>query len=185
MGIRLVQQKKLAEQQQLQKSQHEYEAEIEALRRQLDELSSTQMTRMEALSRQWEMKLVSEQQRLQRQQEEKDEQMKNIIARLVTVEEELRREQSEMQETLADKVKIIQTQEKHITNLDGANQRLLNVLGQLRDDESSEGGGGGGVAQKPMDGVEVADEDGDSPMTPTSPPPDLGSDTRGVKESGC
>ena len=174
MGMRQVQQQKLAEQQlqQQQMSQHEYEAEIEALRRQLDDLSSTQMTRMESLSKQWEIKLVSEQQRLQRQQEEKDDQMKNIVARLVTVEEELRREQSEMHDELADKVKIIQNQERQITTLDGANQRLLNVLGHFRNGEEEE---------------EASREEADSPMTPTSPPPtQMDTDTvRRGKESGC
>ena len=136
--------------------------------------------------------------------------MKNIIARLVTVEEELRREQSEMAETLADKVKIIQTQEKQITSLDGANQRLLNVLGQLRDDDDEEEKedeksskkvtkSGVTTAKKMtsvvevMSGVEEGDDDdeGDSPMTPTSPPPPSASllDARrnagSIKESGC
>ena len=167
-----MQQQKIAEQQlqQQQRSEKEYEAEIESLRRQLDELASTQMTRMESLSKQLEMKLHSEQQRLQRQQEEKDEQMKNIVARLVNVEEERRREQSEMQEALAEKAKIIQNQEKHISALDGANQRLLNVLGHFRNGEEAAN----------------REQEEDSPMTPTSPPPtQMDVDGKRNKESGC
>ena len=88
---------------------------------------------------------------------------------------------------MKNKVKIIRTQEKQITTLDGANQRLLNVLGQLGTDKGGGEGGGGGaveesVGRKVGDCAEVIDEE-DSPMTPTSPPPpELNMEGRSIKD---
>ncbi|XP_018494269.1 disabled homolog 2-interacting protein [Galendromus occidentalis] len=71
--------------------------------------------------------------RLRRQKEEKDEQMKSIITRLITVEDELRKEQREMAQVIAAKQQIIDERETKILNLDATNQRLLGALSQLRE----------------------------------------------------
>ncbi|XP_022672734.1 probable Ras GTPase-activating protein isoform X3 [Varroa destructor] len=75
--------------------------------------------------------------RLRRQKEEKDEQMKSIITRLITVEDELRKEKHEMQremaQVIAAKQQMIDERESKILNLDATNQRLLSALSQLRE----------------------------------------------------
>ncbi|XP_014662214.1 PREDICTED: ras GTPase-activating protein nGAP-like [Priapulus caudatus] len=81
----------------------------------------------------WKSRYEEGEMLLSEQQEEKDQQMKNIIARLIGVEEELRKEQQEMQNVVVVKQKIIDAQERRIQSLDSANNRLLAALTQLKD----------------------------------------------------
>ncbi|XP_039192953.1 ras GTPase-activating protein nGAP [Crotalus tigris] len=71
--------------------------------------------------------------RLRKQQEEKDSQMKSIISRLMAVEEELKKDHAEMQATIDAKQKIIEAQEKRILSLDSANTRLMSALTQVKE----------------------------------------------------
>ncbi|XP_070602789.1 ras GTPase-activating protein nGAP isoform X4 [Erythrolamprus reginae] len=71
--------------------------------------------------------------RLRKQQEEKDSQMKSIISRLMAVEEELKKDHAEMQATIDAKQKIIEAQERRIISLDSANTRLMSALTQVRE----------------------------------------------------
>ncbi|GCB61361.1 hypothetical protein scyTo_0004082 [Scyliorhinus torazame] len=71
--------------------------------------------------------------RLRRQKEDKDVQMKGIISRLMAVEDELKKDHSEMQAAVDSKQKIIEAQEKRIVSLDAANARLMRALSQLKE----------------------------------------------------
>jgi hypothetical protein len=117
---------------------------------------------------------------------EKDEQLKNIIARLLTVEDELRREQNTMASMINVKQQVIHAQEEKIQALDAANSRLLGALSQLKDRYSnslmhhknngyapSSGGSGGrvGSAQSPSaasSSTSLATAPGDSSQAPSS-----------------
>ena len=70
--------------------------------------------------------------KFQQQREEKDQQMKKVIDRLMFVESELRKEQQEMQEVVKAKQRIVEIQERRIKSLDAANARLLSALNNLR-----------------------------------------------------
>ncbi|XP_019485557.1 PREDICTED: disabled homolog 2-interacting protein isoform X5 [Hipposideros armiger] len=86
----------------------------------------------------YQARLEEGEERLRRQQEDKDIQMKGIISRLMSVEEELKKDHAEMQAAVDSKQKIIDAQEKRIASLDAANARLMSALTQLKE---SPGGG--------------------------------------------
>ena len=69
-----------------------------------------------------------------------EDNMKNIIARLMSVEEELRREQQKMSDALSHKQRVIEAQEHQIAALDAANNRLLSALATLKDRYSKQSG---------------------------------------------
>lgn len=68
-----------------------------------------------------------------------EDNMKNIIARLMSVEEELRREQQKMSDALSHKQRVIEAQEHQIAALDAANNRLLSALATLKDRYAKQG----------------------------------------------
>lgn len=53
----------------------------------------------------------------------------------MSVEDELRREQRKMSDTLTHKQRVIEAQEHQIAALDAANNRLLNALSQLKEQQ--------------------------------------------------
>ncbi|KAL3871063.1 hypothetical protein ACJMK2_039086 [Sinanodonta woodiana] len=139
MGIRSVQ-RKLHEQ---EKTKHEYESEVEVLKHQLAE-AQLRLQRAEAkllehesgtreLISDWQLRLEESEERMRKQQVEKDDQMKNIIQRLISVEDELRHEQEEMQHSIQQKQKVIEAQEKRIQSLDSANSKLVAALNKLKE----------------------------------------------------
>ncbi|XP_052126561.1 ras GTPase-activating protein raskol, partial [Frankliniella occidentalis] len=69
-----------------------------------------------------------------------EDNMKNIIARLMSVEEELRREQQKMSDALSHKQRVIEAQEHQIAALDAANNRLLSALATLKDRYAKQSG---------------------------------------------
>ncbi|XP_012576682.1 PREDICTED: LOW QUALITY PROTEIN: disabled homolog 2-interacting protein [Condylura cristata] len=81
----------------------------------------------------YQARLEEGEERLRRQQEDKDIQMKGIISRLMSVEEELKKDHAEMQAAVDSKQKIIDAQEKRIASLDAANARLMSALTQLKE----------------------------------------------------
>ncbi|XP_059956769.1 disabled homolog 2-interacting protein isoform X10 [Mesoplodon densirostris] len=81
----------------------------------------------------YQARLEEGEERLRRQQEDKDLQMKGIISRLMSVEEELKKDHAEMQAAVDSKQKIIDAQEKRIASLDAANARLMSALTQLKE----------------------------------------------------
>ena len=81
----------------------------------------------------YQARLEEGEERLRRQQEDKDVQMKGIISRLMSVEEELKKDHAEMQAAVDSKQKIIDAQEKRIASLDAANARLMSALTQLKE----------------------------------------------------
>ncbi|KAK5901191.1 hypothetical protein CgunFtcFv8_026086 [Champsocephalus gunnari] len=82
----------------------------------------------------YQARLEESEERLRRQQDDKDLQMKGIISgRLMSVEEELKKDHSDMQAVVDSKQKIIDAQEKRIASLDAANARLMSALTQLKE----------------------------------------------------
>ncbi|XP_066436381.1 disabled homolog 2-interacting protein isoform X5 [Eleutherodactylus coqui] len=91
----------------------------------------------------YQARLEESEERLRRQQEDKEMQMKGIISRwnnracvcrrLMSVEEELKKDHAEMQAAVDSKQKIIDAQEKRIASLDAANARLMSALTQLKE----------------------------------------------------
>ncbi|XP_034247586.1 ras GTPase-activating protein nGAP-like isoform X3 [Thrips palmi] len=69
-----------------------------------------------------------------------EDNMKNIIARLMSVEDELRREQQKMSDALSHKQRVIEAQEHQIAALDAANNRLLSALATLKDRYAKQSG---------------------------------------------
>jgi len=139
MGVSAMQRKM----QDQDKSKVDYEQELTLLTQQLAEtqtmLAETQ-TRLNSeeqargrLHQDWQSQLDHSEEKMKIQQQEKDQQMKSIIQRLITVEEELRREQCELQTVVSQKQKIIDAQERRIQSLDAANNRLLSALNQLKE----------------------------------------------------
>ncbi|XP_033098607.1 ras GTPase-activating protein nGAP-like isoform X3 [Anneissia japonica] len=125
------------------KSPLEYENEIKVLKEKLDEvtleLHETQRKleeeeqRANAAIAEMEGKARESQIQIHKQQTEKEQQIKNIISRLVCVEEKLKGEQEEMKAVVNAKQKIIDAQERRIESLDAANHRLMSALDQLKD----------------------------------------------------
>uniref|UniRef100_A0A3B3QAH6 RAS protein activator like 2 n=1 Tax=Paramormyrops kingsleyae TaxID=1676925 RepID=A0A3B3QAH6_9TELE len=70
----------------------------------------TQEQQMQKLLLDYKVRLQDSEERLRRQQEEKDIQMKSIIFRLMTVEDELKKDHTEMQAIIDAKQKIIAAQ---------------------------------------------------------------------------
>lgn len=125
----------------------QYETEIDQLRSQLDFLKiklqeterklCNQEQTTEKVILDWKSQIVADEERIKREQIEKDQQMRNIVCRLINVEEELRREQAELMGMMKAKQKIIDAQERKIDNLNAANQRLLATLAQLKEGSPS------------------------------------------------
>nr|XP_061835164.1 ras GTPase-activating protein nGAP isoform X3 [Nerophis lumbriciformis] len=92
---------------------------------------------MKTLLLDYKSRLDDSEERLRRQQEEKDVQMKNILCRLMAVEEELKRDHAEMQEVIEAKQEVIDAQEKRICSLDATNSRLMAALTQVKERYSS------------------------------------------------
>ncbi|KAJ8321310.1 hypothetical protein KUTeg_001168 [Tegillarca granosa] len=139
MGIRSVQ-RKIYDQ---EKTKQEYEQEVSILKQQLVEaqknLAEAELRLKEHESgthqvvEDWQCRLEESEERMRKQQAEKDGQMKHIIQRLMTVEEDLRHDQQDMQKLVHQKQKVIEAQERRIQTLDSANAKLLTALNELRD----------------------------------------------------
>ncbi|KAL4218593.1 DAB2 interacting protein [Mactra antiquata] len=139
MGIRSVQ-RRIHEQ---EKTKQEYETEVNVLKQQLQEaqnrlkLAEDRLHEHESethmIASEWQIRLEESEERMRKQQAEKDDQMKNIIQRLIHVEDELRTEQEDMQKTVAYKQKVIEAQERRIQSLDVANNKLVVALNQLKE----------------------------------------------------
>ncbi|NXH40099.1 NGAP protein, partial [Dicaeum eximium] len=71
--------------------------------------------------------------RLRRQQEEKDSQMRSIISRLKAIEEELKKDHAEVQAVIDTKQKIINAQENRIVFLGSTNMHLMKALTQVKE----------------------------------------------------
>ncbi|XP_032492160.1 disabled homolog 2-interacting protein isoform X9 [Phocoena sinus] len=97
----------------------------------------------------YQARLEEGEERLRRQQEDKDIQMKGIISRLMSVEEELKKDHAEMQAAVDSKQKIIDAQEKRIASLDAANARLMSALTQLKEREGAARRAGGSESRGP------------------------------------
>ncbi|GAV02560.1 hypothetical protein RvY_13106-2 [Ramazzottius varieornatus] len=121
----------------------QYELEIDQLRSQLQALQvklqeaerklSNQEQTTEKVILDWKAQIEAGEERVKKEQIEKDLQMKSIVVRLISVEEELRREQSELMGMMRAKQKVIEAQEKKIESLNSANQRLVATLAQLKE----------------------------------------------------
>lgn len=68
---------------------------------------------------------------LKREQTSRDDQMRDLVSRLVTVEQELLREQQQLHNRVHSKQRVIDAQERRITSLDAANARLLSAMDQI------------------------------------------------------
>lgn len=120
-----------------------YLAEVSDLKRQLSELQNKLYEAESKLSSQesvtcralkaWQTQMDVKEEISKREQDEKDQQMRNIVRRLINVEEELRKEQTELLSMMSTKQKVIEAQEARIQNLDNANGRLLAALSQFRE----------------------------------------------------
>ncbi|XP_059147892.1 disabled homolog 2-interacting protein-like isoform X9 [Physella acuta] len=138
MGISSVQ-RKLQEQ---ERTKLEYEQEVHVLRQQLleaqEKLQQAEMKLLDhevdthKLLDEWQYRLVESEEKMRRQQAEKDEQMKAIMTKLHTIEEELKREQAEMASAVEHKQQVIEVQEQRIRKLDEANNKLHQALADLK-----------------------------------------------------
>ncbi|CAG5133799.1 unnamed protein product, partial [Candidula unifasciata] len=138
MGINSVM-RKLQEQ---EKTKQEYEQEVHVLRQQLleaqERLQQTEIRLLDhemethKLMDEWQYRLVESEEKMKRQQAEKDEQMKAITIRLHSIEGELKKEHAEMVSAVEHKQQVIDVQEQRIKKLDQANRRLLQALADLK-----------------------------------------------------
>ncbi|XP_046331942.1 ras GTPase-activating protein nGAP-like isoform X6 [Haliotis rufescens] len=139
MGISSVQ-RKLQEQ---ERTKQEFESDVAVLRTQLQE-AQVQLREAEGrlhdheagtrdLIHEWQHRLEMSEERMKKQQEEKDGQMQAIINRLVSIEEELKHEQQQMQKIVTKKQEVIDAQERRIHTLDSANSKLLQALNDLKE----------------------------------------------------
>ncbi|GAB6021953.1 hypothetical protein CHUAL_006114 [Chamberlinius hualienensis] len=121
----------------------EYERLIEEMRRTVHSLelqmeeTERKMHLKEATTEKvvldWRTRIKADEERARRLQEQKDDQMKEIVARLITVEEELKKEQIRMQAALNLKDRIIESQDRKIQSLHAANAQLHSALMQLKE----------------------------------------------------
>ncbi|XP_067661735.1 ras GTPase-activating protein nGAP-like isoform X2 [Haliotis asinina] len=139
MGISSVQ-RKLQEQ---ERTKQEFESDVAVFRTQLQE-AQVQLREAEGrlqdheagtrdLINEWQHRLEMSEERMKKQQEEKDGQMQAIINRLVSIEEELKHEQQQMQKIVTKKQEVIEAQERRIHTLDSANSKLLQALNDLKE----------------------------------------------------
>ncbi|XP_033727185.1 disabled homolog 2-interacting protein-like isoform X4 [Pecten maximus] len=139
MGIRSVQ-RKIHEQ---EKTKQEYEQEVEVLKQQVadaqrrlqnaEKMLQEQQSGTHLLVEDWQLRLEESEERMKKQQTDKDDQMKNIIQRLMTIENE----QEEMEKIVHQKQRVIEAQERRIQSLDNANAKLMSALSQLKDQYST------------------------------------------------
>lgn len=76
-------------------------------------------------------RLAESENSLQKLREEKEQQAKELLDRLVSVESELRKEQDEMQEVIQAKQVIIEAHERRIKSIDSTNAKLIATLNQI------------------------------------------------------
>lgn len=76
-------------------------------------------------------RLAESENSLQKLREEKEQQTKELLDRLVSVESELRKEQDEMQEVIQAKQVIIEAHERRIKSIDSTNAKLIATLNQI------------------------------------------------------
>ncbi|XP_069121647.1 ras GTPase-activating protein nGAP-like isoform X18 [Argopecten irradians] len=139
MGIRSVQ-RKIHEQ---EKTKQEYEQEVEVLKQQVadaqrrlqnaEKMLQEQQSGTHLLVEDWQLRLEESEERMKKQQTDKDDQMKHIIQRLMTIENE----QEEMEKIVHQKQRVIEAQERRIQSLDNANAKLMSALSQLKDQYST------------------------------------------------
>ncbi|XP_021361537.1 disabled homolog 2-interacting protein-like isoform X7 [Mizuhopecten yessoensis] len=139
MGIRSVQ-RKIHEQ---EKTKQEYEQEVEVLKQQVvdaqrrlqtaEKMLQEQQSGTNLLVEDWQLRLEESEERMKKQQNDKDDQMKHIIQRLMTIENE----QEEMEKIVHQKQRVIEAQERRIQSLDNANAKLMSALSQLKDQYST------------------------------------------------
>uniref|UniRef100_T1IJS3 Serine/threonine-protein phosphatase 1 regulatory subunit 10 n=1 Tax=Strigamia maritima TaxID=126957 RepID=T1IJS3_STRMM len=110
----------------------DYEHEIEELRRVMQDLQR-KLSDAELRLHEQESVHIRSESCAEFIQQQRDEEMRNVITRLVKVEEKLRREQSEMQEILDEKQRTIENQERQIITLDVENSQLKMALYQLKE----------------------------------------------------
>lgn len=76
-------------------------------------------------------RLAESENSLQKLREEREQQVKELLDRLVSVESELRKEQNEMQEVIQAKQVIIEAHERRIKSIDSTNAKLIATLNQI------------------------------------------------------
>uniref|UniRef100_A0A3B3B8D5 RAS protein activator like 2 n=1 Tax=Oryzias melastigma TaxID=30732 RepID=A0A3B3B8D5_ORYME len=123
------------------KKTEKYELEISRLKeclrasgRRLEEYERrllAQEQQMKKLMLDYKSRLEDSEERLRRQQEEKDSQMKSIICRYEV--QNCWKRQTDMQAVIEAKQKIIDAQEKRIGSLDVANSQLMAALTQVKE----------------------------------------------------
>lgn len=119
----------------------QYETEINALSRQLEQMrhrllsTEDQLAAYESANHNLSLTCRSQMEEnsmLKREQTTRDDQMRDLISRLVTVEQELHREQQSLHNRVNTKQRVIDAQGRRITSLDAANARLLSAMDQLK-----------------------------------------------------
>lgn len=80
----------------------------------------------------WKKRMNDCEAHLQRQVDEKEQQLKNIISRLLSVEEDVRKEQAELKAIVKAKEKVIEMQDKRIRTLESINAKTISVLNDFR-----------------------------------------------------
>ncbi|KAK2559166.1 Disabled-like protein 2-interacting protein [Acropora cervicornis] len=123
------------------KTTSEYEKELTDLREELLETKRTLASTHEQLILQessthklvasFKERLAESENSLQKLREEKEQQAKELLDRLVSVESELRKEQDEMQEVIQAKQVIIEAHERRIKSIDSTNAKLIATLNQI------------------------------------------------------
>uniref|UniRef100_A0A8C4QTD8 Uncharacterized protein n=1 Tax=Eptatretus burgeri TaxID=7764 RepID=A0A8C4QTD8_EPTBU len=109
-----------------------------------------QEEQIQRLTREYQARLTRSDEALRRQQEDKDSQIKAIVARLRVVEDELKKDHAEMQAIVESKQDIILAQNQKMHSLEEANGRLLSALTQLKERYSRQTRNGlSGSAQPP------------------------------------
>lgn len=141
MGLRGTPQHQILES---EKTKEEYEKEVLSLKQELMEVRSQLQeancrsrfnpeTGAQQMMQDWQQRLEESEERMRKQQAEKDDQMKTIIERLIGFEDELRKEQREIERLVSQKQMVIEAQERQIQTLDSTNSKLMCALNQLKE----------------------------------------------------
>ncbi|RDD44424.1 Disabled-like protein 2-interacting protein [Trichoplax sp. H2] len=105
-----------------------YQHDLISTQKQCQEYEET-IKRVDAV---WKKRMNDCEAHLQRQVEEKELQLKNIISRLLSVEEDVRKEQAELKAIVKAKEKVIEMQDKRIRTLENINAKTISVLNDFR-----------------------------------------------------
>ncbi|XP_070582017.1 ras GTPase-activating protein nGAP-like [Ptychodera flava] len=129
-------------------TRQQLEHEIRTLKEKLEAADETitldkkqmemQKIRTKQLIASWKLRLEEGEQKIAKQAQQMDNDMKEIVSNLMFLEGELRKEQRTIVKKLVEKDKVIARQEQKINALNSANLKLVEALNKLRRNHGEE-----------------------------------------------